>query len=182
MIKYNVFKKVIFLLLLAFSIYSKTYMHYINKYAKQYKIRPELIKAIYKKESDLKTNVMRFEKKLKNKKWYNNLLTEKEKKNNDNFSSVGISQILFGTAKSFGFKGTVYELKELDNNTKYSVMYLRFLIDLYYKLDDVLSSYNGGHPLKKRSDKKYRNQYYINKIKKYYRSYLKQNKKEGKNK
>lgn len=142
----------------------------IRKYCKLYRVEPALILAIIQQESRHNTFAIRYERKLKRTKWYNNLLTKTEKKDRYSYCSMGAGQILFGIAKSHGYKGKPFDLLS-PTNIKYVIYHVRQLIRQYYYIEDVVSAYNQGSP---RKDKHglYKNQTnYVNPVLRYYKKY-----------
>lgn len=143
---------------------------YSKKFAEEYKVELALVKAIIRQESNNDTNAMRYEKHLRKQIWYTKLLTADEKTNTYSYFSMGCMQVLFGIAKSEGFKGKPYELLEPKLSIAYGVLHLKTLIHRYYYLDQVISAYNQGTP--KKDDKgKFCNQYYVDRVLKYYKEY-----------
>ena len=95
-------------------------------------------------------------------------------------------QMLFGIAKSEGFRGKPEDLNQIDTALDYGIKHLRKLIIKYWKLEDVISAWNQG-VLKKSNGKYYKCKYidsnkdgikqhwekfknwrYVSRVKKYY--------------
>jgi len=147
------------------NLLQKKVFHYELFYSKKYNVPILLIQAIIKTESLNNIFAIRFEKHLKTKKWYNRSLLKTHKKDEFAYCSYGLMQILFGTARSHGYRGTPFMLYQPKYNIKYGTKYLSFLLKRYKgNIDDVISSYNQGTPRKKNG--KYLNQPYVNKVKK----------------
>jgi len=152
---------------------------YIKKYSDKIKIEKALVKAIYMQESRMSPYCIRYEKHLKTNTSYLAILSHKEVKDDLSFSSLGIGQILFGTAKWLGFKGSPEELILLKNSVKYSILYIRYLIKKYYNIEKVISAYNQGSPkwIDKNKDgikqawEKWRNWRYVKNVLKYYQNF-----------
>ena len=145
----------------------------IKENSKKYQIDEALIKAIIKVESERFPFAFRYEPHLKNAKWYRKLLTKQEQTNWWCYCSYGVMQILYGIAKSEGFKGKPEELQKPGNSIEYGVRYLKTLIKRYYYLEDVVSAYNQGTNAKDEKGR-FKNQKYVNKVLKYYRKYKKE--------
>ena len=142
---------------------------YINKYSKKYQLEPAFVKAFCRQESRLKPYCIRYEKHLHTNKSYCGLMTEKEKRDKLSYCSLGLMQILFGTAKERGFKGTPEDLLKIENSLEYGIRHLKWLIRRFWELKDVISAYNQGSPRKKNG--KYCNQSYVDNVLKYYNLY-----------
>jgi soluble lytic murein transglycosylase-like protein len=157
------------------NIITKEISHYIEYYSKEYGVEKALIEAIIMQESKENPTAMRYEPHLTKAKWYLKLLTEEQKKDPFSYFSMGSMQVLFGIAKHHGFKGTPHELLNPKYSIAYGVIYLKDLIDRYYNIEDVISSYNQGSPKKYKTGKQagqYHNQIrYVNPVLKYYKQF-----------
>lgn len=136
--------------------------------AKAHNVDPALIRAFMKQESANSWCAIRVENHLKRAKWYTRHLTEEEKKDDLAFCSMGLMQVLFGSAKAIGFNGSPLELMKIENSIYYGTKYISQLMKRYDDIDDAISSYNQGSP-RKTKDGKYRNQEYVDRVKRYYR-------------
>ncbi len=82
-------------------------------------------------------------------------------------ASRGLMQILYATAKDMGYTGTPDGLFDPATNIRYGVRFLRYLISRWgSSLSDVISAYNGGHPLR-RTGGGYVNQQYVDDVNTY---------------
>ena len=136
----------------------------ITSNAKTFKVDVSLIKAFIKVESMDQHLAMRYEPHLKRFKWYRNTIPKEMHANKYVYCSMGPMQVLYGIARSHGFKGQPYELLNPEYSIKYGVLHLSKLLKRY-SLEDAISSYNQGSP-KRGKDGKYKNQRYVDKIKK----------------
>ena len=155
-------------------ILSKEFEKYTKYFAKQYKMDSALIRAIVEKESRDYFGAIRYEKHLRKAKWYLKTLTKEEKKDSFSYCSLGKMQVLFGIAKSYGFKGKPFELLEPKNSLVYGVMHLNKLIKRYEDISKAVSAYNQGTPRKWISGKKkgqFVNQAYVDDVLKYYKKF-----------
>lgn len=148
--------------------------YYIEYYSKKYKVEEALIRAIIKKESDFETNAIRYEpglmKDVPTNAWYRRLLTKEEQKDPYCFSSAGLMQTLYGIAKIYGFKGTVFNLFNPKYGIAYGVLHYKKIADRYNNIKDAISAYNQGTN-RKRDNGEYHNQGYVNLVIKYYKEY-----------
>ncbi len=148
----------------------------IEKYADKYKIEPALIKAFIKQESNFKQYSIRHEKHLKTNESYSNNIPKKYKNDKYAYSSVGCTQILYGTARWQGFRGTPEELFIFENCIKYSCKYIRYLIKRFWMIEKVIASYNMGSPRtyynKTLKTNIFKNQFnYVNPVLKFYKQF-----------
>ena len=141
----------------------------INKYNVEYGVEKALIKAIIMKESSDNPFAMRYEKHLKKANWYLKNIPGKYKDSKFAYCSMGCMQILYGIAKSYGFKGTPHELLNPDTSVKYGVRHLKELIKRYYYLDRVISAYNQGTPATVVKTGKFKNQSYVDGVLTFYK-------------
>jgi len=139
--------------------------------AKKHKIAPALIKAIIKQESNFKIAAMRYEPHLKRQKWYTNALDAKSKTNDYAYYSMGLMQIMYGTARSIGYRGKPFDMINPVNSINYGCKHLKGLIKRYWTIEKVISAYNQGSPRKDKKTGKFKNQYYVNKVMGYYKGY-----------
>ena len=78
--------------------------------------------------------------------------------------SWGPMQVMGSVARELGFKGHLTELVQPENGLFYGCEKLRILSVKYPDIQDVISSYNGGSPVK--IDGNYRNRNYVEAVKK----------------
>ncbi len=76
-------------------------------------------------------------------------------KDDGNGNSVGVCQIKLQTARQMGFKGTEKQLMSPKVNVYYSGKYLKYQLSRRNTVQEVISSYNAGKPIK--SNKRYVN-------------------------
>lgn len=148
-------------------------MKAVDKYSKKEGIEKALIKAIIKKESSFWPFAIKEEMFLKKAPWYVRTLNRLGYINNYQFCSYGFMQVLYGIAKSYGFKGYPFDLFDPDNNIKYGVMHLKWLFKRYKDKDDikdVISAYNQGSN-KKDDNGDYCNKQYVDHVYDYYKKY-----------
>lgn len=151
------------------NIIQEKILYYINYYCKEYstkkiKIDPDLIMAIVKKECSFQPYSIRYEKHLIKNKKYVYWIPKKHRKDKLSYSSLGAGQVLYGTARSMGFKGEPADLLLCKNSIKYCVKYIKDLIKRYYILEDVISSYNQGSPRKNKNGKLKNYDNYVNPV------------------
>jgi soluble lytic murein transglycosylase-like protein len=145
---------------------------YCAKYSTQkIKIEPALVKAIIKQESRFIPYCVRYEKHLKTNEKYLDHIPKKHRTNKLAYSSLGIMQVLYGTARWMKFKGEPEDLLLLKNSLKYGIIYIRDLIRRYYTVEKVISSYNQGSP-KRNKNGDFKNQKkYVDPVLKFYREF-----------
>jgi soluble lytic murein transglycosylase-like protein len=133
--------------------------YWIEYWAEERNIDPNLIRAIIKSESGDKSRAFRVDYKvLKNQTWYKNTLSDSEKNQKICYASYGLMQVLYGIAKHDGYKGLPEGLFNMNMNIKYGTLILRNNL-IRYKGDvkKSLAAYNGGHGaiLRKRKTGRY---------------------------
>ena len=124
----------------------------INSAAKQFKVDPNLIRAVITVESNWKPDAERAEPQIKD-------------------TSYGLMQVLLGTARMVANNQsiTATQLKQPTLNILLGSKYLSQQLDKY-PLDDAISAYNAGRPLYSILPwRRFANQAYVDKVK---RSYL----------
>lgn len=123
----------------------------VEKYATAYNLPPALVMAVISQESAFNPFAKRYESKY-------------------DCYSYGLMQILYVTAKDLGYKGQPEELLDINNNLNYGCKYLAKQYKRYNQdLTDTISSYNAGSVNK--TNGKYSNQDYVNKVLSYYLYY-----------
>jgi len=140
----------------------------IIKYADKYGLERALIHAIALQESDKYYAAIRFEPHLRRAKWYRSTLPDKYIDDKYAYCSIGIMQILYGIARSEGFRGSPQQLFEPEYGIKYGCKYIKTLIGRYYYLDKVISAYNQGTP--KKEGGLFKNQQYVDSVLSKYRA------------
>lgn len=141
---------------------------------KEFKIQTALIRAIIQKESQGNICAYRVDYSvLKNQKWYLKTLTAEQKKYKNCYASYGLMQVLFGLARSYGFKGAPVELLNADVNVYYGCRHIQYLMKRYNgRLLDVIHAYNWGsnafmdynHDGIKDPGEPYKNQEYVDAV------------------
>lgn len=130
-----------------------------------------LIKAIIQMESERYAFAFRYEPQLKHQSWYLKLLSPEEKKDDYSYCSYGLMQVLFGIAKSLGYKGSPLNLHKPAFSIHYGVKLLKQLLKRYHgEIKDVIAAYNQGSN-KKDKNGQYYNQPYVNTVYRYYQEY-----------
>lgn len=109
--------------------------------AKQFKLDPALVFAIIRKESDFNIMDKRVEPTLEK-------VSDPEAGLIED-ASVGLMQVLYSTAKSMGYKGSMEGLYDVDTNVYYGCRYLASRLSKYKDLpfDVQIATYNSGSPL-----------------------------------
>ncbi len=137
-----------------------------------------LIRALIKTESDNYHAASRIEKHLMKATWYTNTLSDEERKDSNSYYSIGYMQILFGTAKHHGYKGTPEGLMWPKNGIYWGTKHFKKCAIRFKKLEDAISAYNQGTNRKDIYDKdgdgdtdEFANQHYVDKVLKYYKKY-----------
>lgn len=97
----------------------------IHAAAKAHGLRPAFLWAIVAKESAFNPRAFRREPKIGD-------------------ASYGLGQLLYGTAKTMGFRGQPDELFEVPTNLQYAAKYLASRLRLAGNEDGAASAYNGG--------------------------------------
>lgn len=110
--------------------------NYINKYAKLFKLDPELLMAICTVESHCNPTALN-----------HNDGTIKQKTLRVKSKSYGMFQIKLATARSLGFRRSSKDLLDPDTNTYYAAKLLNTLYIKYKYTKDVVSAYNAGKPV-----------------------------------
>ena len=124
----------------------------INYWSNQYELPVALVMGIIAQESGFNSLAKRYEPKL-------------------DTSSYGLTQILYTTAKDYGFTGDEDSLFDDNVNLKFGLKYLKKQYDKYNQnIQDTISAYNLG-TAKKLSSGKYANQQYVNQVLSYYMFY-----------
>lgn len=148
---------------------SKTLRKTIEIRALEYGIDPDLVEAFVMTESSGNPKATRYEanfyKKYIQPMLYANAIEPKDAIGRA--TSWGLMQIMGQVAREKGFKGAFEELFEPSENLKWCLKHLKGFMDTYKNLDDAIASYNAGRPRKTESGE-YKNQDYVDKIKKYY--------------
>jgi soluble lytic murein transglycosylase-like protein len=139
----------------------------IAEYSKKFNVEVPLIQAVIKVESIFNPFAVRYEKHLKDKEWYTNLIPRRYKKDKYAYCSMGYMQILYGVARSYGFRGSPQALMDPDKSIRYGTEHLSMYLKKYKRFDSAISSYNQGSP-RRQTNGQYRNQTYVNAVKKYY--------------
>ena len=134
-------------------------------------IEPALIKSIIMQECDRKPYSVRYERHLLTNKGYLNNIPRKYRNNKLSYCSLGGGQVLYGTAYWLGFRQSPEKLLLNEYSVKYCVLYIRYLIGRYWKLESVISSYNQGSPRRDVKTNHFKNQQYVNGVIGYYQKY-----------
>ncbi len=134
--------------------------------AKKFEIEPEMLDAIVTKESTYDPYAMQYEpdfiwlstpsKFAAANKTSVEFETELQK------TSLGLCQIMGGTARDAGHKGHLVRLFEPKANLTISCQHIRRLQKRYSKLEDIISAYNAGSVRMK--DNQYSNQDYVDSV------------------
>lgn len=145
-------------------------------FARRYEIDPKLIKAIITQESSWNCYAIRYEQ------TYSYLYKEEEfaKKCKVSLSteintqkmSWGLCQLMGALARELGHEGALPELIDPAINIELACKHLSHLKKMVTCEDDIISAYNGGLGALHRIEGKYRNQGYVDSVKKHYDSYL----------
>lgn len=114
--------------------------------AKKYRIDPALITAMIEVESAGNAQAIRQEPRI-------------------NDASIGLMQILHGTAKGLGYKGTAQGLHDPYINVDLGTRYLRRQLDRYKnQIDLAVAAYNSGTARYTVSGERLINQAYVDKV------------------
>jgi len=141
----------------------------ISECSLRFGIEEELIRAFIQKESDGVATAMRYEPQLRRAKWYKNTLPKDELDNDFAYYSIGLMQTLWGIARSYGFKGSPFDMIDPKVSIYYGCKHLSVLMKKYRSLSDAISSYNQGSPRKDKETGLYLNQGYVDFVLRYYR-------------
>lgn len=121
-------------------------------------------------ESYMVFNTNRYEPQLKTNKQYVMSIPKEYRSNNLAYTSLGLMQVLPGTAYWLGYEGPPEGLYDPETNIYYGTKFLLILIRKYRYQKKVISAYNGGHPLIN-SNGTYRNAIYIGYVVRKYKQY-----------
>lgn len=158
-------------------------------WCEKYGLEEAIALAIAQQESRIGKDLFRFEPHLvvrcSSNEWYHKHLTDEEREDKYSFYSLGDVHVLFGIAKSIGFKGKVHELMHPKENYKWGLLFFKSLCISEKYLDRAVSSYNQGKVSYRKNgetiifkrryidennngimDKweKWKNQYYVNRV------------------
>lgn len=122
-------------------------------YSSKHRIRPAIVSAVIHQESNWNPNAFREEPKVKD-------------------ASRGLGQILLGTARQYGYKGTPEGLFDPATNVDWTAYILISLWNKYKNNAEMFSAYNAGTPKRKKNGK-FVNQEYVDSVTEYYKRYLK---------
>lgn len=143
----------------------------VNSYANKYKLDVKLVDAIICQESSYRQWASKFEPGIDTFDHpdafakINNISLATEK--NEQATSYGLMQLLGRTARmpAINFVEPLPYLYEIQICLNYGCKYLAYLCKKYIDMQDVISAYNRGSPLK--IDGKYKNQEYVDGVMKY---------------
>ena len=145
----------------------------IYEIAKQYAVDPNIVFAIIDIESSWNPKAVRFEphyKYIYNVEKFakmNNVSFEKEKQLQ--MTSLGLMQVMGGTARYLQFMGPLTNLFEVAPNVNVGCKLLSKLCKTYSTVEDVAAAYNGGSP-RRDSQGLYLNQKYVSKFLAHYKA------------
>lgn len=155
----------------------KEFYEVIEDVGKKYQVPLELIKAICHMESNWDPYAARFESKWS---YFHLPVTFAQKlrisvdtERTFQSTSWGLMQVMGTVAREQGFNGHLNSLHRPELGLLYGAKKLAHLRIRYQKLDDVIASYNSGHPIY-RGDGSYSNQIYVNGVKKLFETYKKE--------
>ena len=95
----------------------------------------------------------------------------KEYRSNDlAYSSLGLMQLLPGTAYHLGYRGNLEGLYDPETNVYYGTQYILAQIRRFRYQKKVVSAYNAGRPIMN-TNGTFRNQDYVNNVVRKYREY-----------
>jgi soluble lytic murein transglycosylase-like protein len=153
----------------------------IKKYSRKFNIQQALIKAIIKKESRDFMFAFRIDYSVLRKQfWYKKTLTVMQRKYKECWASYGYMQVLFGLARSYGYKGTCMGLFDIDTNIYYGCKHLEYLRKRYKgNIPDIIHAYNWGsnawmdydHDGIKDPGEPYKNQKYVDEVLRYFEEF-----------
>jgi soluble lytic murein transglycosylase-like protein len=134
-------------------ISSKTYECFVKtkedsilRWGNKFKVSVPLIRAIISQESKGNFWATRYEHHLKKANWYQRALKGLDYIVDFHYCSFGLMQIMFATARSFGFMGSPFKLYNPEIGIKYGVKMLKSLMKRYKgRIHDVVAAYNQGN-------------------------------------
>lgn len=129
------------------------YRSLVDQYSKKHGLRSAIVSAVIHQESGWNPRAYRAEPKVGD-------------------ASRGLGQILLGTARQYGYKGTVEQLYNPEINIDWTAHILNSLWHKYRKNEDMFAAYNAGS-VRKTKDGKYINQKYVDSVMRLYVEYLK---------
>jgi len=137
----------------------------VQKYAKQYGVPVDLVRAIVQTESSGWTDKRtRYEPGFF--KWLVDRIRLTKAEYTARSTSYGPMQVLGQTARELGYNGSFADLHTVDTGIKYGCKYLARLMNKYYTKygwPGVIAAYNAGSPIKLKSGE-FMNQVYVNKV------------------
>lgn len=145
----------------------------IEKYALQFKLPPEIIFGVCKKESTLNPAALRYEPAYR---WLYKPKDVKPKlcstatETNMQMCSWGIMQVMGAVFREYGYTDWLTMIPgDLDTQVKYGSMHLARQLKRFGTMDAALSAYNAGHP--KVIQGKFENQSYVDGVIAYSKEY-----------
>ena len=133
-------------------------------------ITSNLIKGIMYCESYMVFNTNRYEPQLKTNKRYVKSIPKEYRSNNLAYTSMGLMQILPGTAYHLGYRGRLEGLYDPEVNIYYGTKYILAQIRRFRYQKKVVSAYNAGRPIMN-TNGTFRNQDYVNNVVRKYKEY-----------
>jgi hypothetical protein len=109
-------------------------------------IEKVLVLAIFQQESQMKPYCRRFELDKWNNKEYRSKVPRKYRDDTYAYTSMGIGQIMFMTARDRGYRRCPDDLLIEKYSIEYSIKHIKWLIKRYWDIKKVISSYNQGSP------------------------------------
>jgi len=131
-----------------------------------YNVGTNIVHAIIKVESQYTVKCSRYEPHLfsdTNLTWYRDKIPNMYKSNRLAYSSIGIMQVLYGTARGMGLRGNPKKLFKLDESLKYGIRYLGWLTKKYRgRKEYIAAAYNAGKVKIRKG--KIKNREYVDKV------------------
>lgn len=126
----------------------------------------ELVKAVCRAESSFDQYAMRYEPHYK---WLVGAETITPTERVGQMTSWGLMQVMGAVAREYGFAGYFPRLCEPGVGLHYGMRHLKKFYDKYRNWPDSIASYNAGRPV--RTDGRYVNQPYVDKVLRYWNEY-----------
>lgn len=135
---------------------------------KAQQINSDLMRAIITVESNFNPNAIRFERSFtyywKDEEFSKiQQITLDTEKQCQKFS-VGLGQLMFGTARWLGFSGTFLDLFDAPTNIHWVAQYFKKVCSKYVYTNDKIAAYNAGSVRKDPQTNKYFNQDYVDRV------------------
>lgn len=169
--------KTVYISIATQKMYNREITKAIDKHSVKYSIKRNLIKAIIQAESNFNIFANRIENHLKKVSWYQRALMGLKIITDWHYCSFGLMQVMYANCRAYGFVGDAFSLFNPDLAIKYGCIVLRSQLRRYKgNIEHAVAAYNQGnnryYDINKNGIKDenevYYNQFYVDKVMKYY--------------